>query len=229
MGADRYTHGVSGYTHGCRCGICRAGTRRAQDRYRRRRAVAQWQRGDHLLRVDSTGTRRRLQALYAAGWQSARVATEAGMTEYQINAGRKTRPGSYVFESTARRVRDTFDRLAIQPFPEHPNAERLRKRGAAEGWALPLQWDDDQIDDPHGRPARLSRNANVEGRAHHIDPIAIERALAGDPPARMTRSEIAEANRLLIEQGHTASWIAQCLGCSERNVVRHISKARVAS
>lgn len=53
-----------------------------------------------------------------------------------------------------------------------------------------------------------------------VDPIAVERAIAGDLSVSLNRDEYAEAHRQLHAQGKSAAQIAALLGTTQRNVVR---------
>lgn len=61
-------------------------------------------------------------------------------------------------------------------------------------------------------------------RTHHVpatpDPVAIERATAGDPPARLTPRERTAAIQRLDTHGYSARQIAERIGCSPRTVHR---------
>lgn len=125
--------------------------------------------------VDGTGTRRRLQALVAAGWSQAKIAAMLGMTG--TNLGRIVY-GDRVHAATARAVRDLYDRLWDTPPPETERNDRIaasRARSLAKrrGWLPALAWDDDTIDDP----AAWANESTDDDRP---DEIAIERFVAGD-------------------------------------------------
>jgi hypothetical protein len=116
----------------------------------------------------STGTRRRLQALVATGWSQARLARELGLTGANFGAMMRR---DQVTAGTARAVSELYDRLWNQLPPEQDQrtriaASRARRYAAARGWAPPLAWDDDVIDDPRGRPAeswkRAARRASAD-------------------------------------------------------------------
>lgn len=101
-----------------------------------------------------TGTRRRLQALVAAGWSQSRLARELGITPGNFCAMMRR---ELVTAATARAVCALYDRLWKLPPPEHDQrtriaASRARRYAAARNWAPPLAWDDDQIDQPGASP-----------------------------------------------------------------------------
>ena len=146
--------------------------------------------------VDVTGTRRRAQALVACGWSQARLARELGLTAANF-CGMVRR--DQVTAATARAVSDLYDRLWNQPPPEHDQrtriaAARARNHAGRQGWAPPLAWDDDQIDDPDGSPAEGWRR-----------------------PARITRRSAAlaeDARELMRAQGYSREHAAGRLGVS---------------
>lgn len=61
------------------------------------------------------------------------------------------------------------------------------------------------------------------------DPVAIHRAVMGDPPATLTQWEAGEAVRILDARGGlTARVIAERVGCSARTVYRVRARVRRA-
>lgn len=106
--------------------------------------------------IDGTGTRRRLQALVAIGWSQTRLARQLGIAMPNFTGlihGRDPR----VQVATARKVADLYDRLWSTP----PTAAHRWERGGIaraknvarqHGWAPPMAWDDDTIDDPEATP-----------------------------------------------------------------------------
>jgi len=103
--------------------------------------------------VDSTGTRRRVQALAWMGWPVREVAAMAGTTAATLRTLiLPTRRPSY---SLARRVVDVYERISHVPGPSRITAGKAR----GLGFAPPLAWDDETIDDPKARPAGVRRSA----------------------------------------------------------------------
>lgn len=110
-------------------------------------------------RVDGTGTRRRVQALVAVGWSLARLAAEAGIARSQFQL---LVHAEGVSAGTARAVRVLYSALWDQPPPsatarERQAADASRAWASREGWPPPAAWDDDELDDPSGWPARKAR------------------------------------------------------------------------
>ncbi len=104
--------------------------------------------------VDGTGARRRLQALVAIGWTNVRLAHELGVVHQRVQ---QLLAQDRVSAGTALDVRALYERLWDRPpvcrtVGEHDGARRARARAAAAGWAPPMAWDDDTIDDPNAGP-----------------------------------------------------------------------------
>ena len=124
---------------------------------RRRRMIAY---GRHQPAYqDATGTKRRVQALMAAGWPLARQAVLLGRDDTNFW---KTLHARRVTPKTARAVAALYDQIWDRPPPlankwEKSASTCARKQAAAAGWPPPLAWDDDPgphcIDDPAASPA----------------------------------------------------------------------------
>lgn len=109
------------------------------------------------VRVDNTGTWRRLEALVAIGWSQQRLANMLGI-----------QPGNFlpiirgdrdVTARTALAVRDLYNQCWDQPQPApgagkraKASASRAKRMAARRGWVPPLAWDDEAIDDPEAAP-----------------------------------------------------------------------------
>jgi transcriptional regulator with XRE-family HTH domain len=168
--------------------------------------------------VDATGSRRRLQALVAVGWSQRRLAARLGVSPANM-ASLMRRPR--VLASRARSIRDLYEELwNTQPqcrsTQERLAVTRARNFAAARGWAKPMDWDDDAIDDPTAAPS-LKDDRSI------VDPVAIERALSGDPVS-LTRAEAAEVTRIGTARGMSSRQIAAITGRTQRSVVRYRSE-----
>lgn len=134
--------------HGCRCRPCtKAHTRTNEEcRLRKLRGVTGFTSG--------IGTQRRIRALMAAGWGLRKIADHMGITKSAV--GRLCRdPLPRVTILLAMRVRAAYD--ALWRGPDHCDRGVMRTRlyAARRGWAPPLAWDDDTIDDPDARPTGM--------------------------------------------------------------------------
>jgi len=99
--------------------------------------------------IDGTGTARRVQALCCIGWTLTEQARHVG---WLVSNYAGLTAGHPVTARNARLVAGLYDQLSMTPAPAgHPSA-RARRFAAGKGWAPPLAWDDDTIDDPKARP-----------------------------------------------------------------------------
>jgi len=156
--------------------------------------------------VDATGTRRRLQALVAIGWSQAKLARRLGMlpSNFSDVMGREN-----VTAATARAVSALYDELWATP-PAEPgqrekiSASRARNSARAAGWAPPLAWDEEAIDDPEAGPAEgWQRTRDV-------------------PRGAVLVAEAAE----LSEMGVALHFAAERLGVPARTLERAVYRAR---
>lgn len=162
--------------------------------------------------VPSVGAVRRVQALMALGWRKADLQAE-GIPSGQLI----TRSRDLINVEAWRQVRDIYDRLSMAPGP----SDTARDRAAARGYAPPLAWDDETIDDPRATP---QHRASGDAR---IDSAAIDRAVASgssgtpcDTDLPLTQEERVAAIRQLSAQGSSDAEIAQTFGVSNRTVLR---------
>jgi len=95
------------------------------------------------VRVDSTGSLRRLRALHAIGWTQTEIARRIGWTPQNLNRYFISEP-EMINRGTAVDIARVFDQLQLIPGP----SERARRHAKKRGWAPPLAWDEDTIDDP---------------------------------------------------------------------------------
>jgi hypothetical protein len=106
-------------------------------------------------RVDATGTHRRLQALQAVGWNPRALGERLN---YSRNWVYEVLDRPVVNTFTADVVRRLYDELWDQVPPQRKPYElaaftRQVNRARRAGFAPPLAWDDDTIDDPAAAPA----------------------------------------------------------------------------
>lgn len=119
--------------------------------------------------VGAVGTHRRVQALACLGYSVSHVAKalawSPGNFHTVMNRGQVT-------VKTAKAVRELFEQLWDQPnqaddWHGKAAASRARRSAAARGWAPPMAWDDDEIDNPKARPKGvvLATEHETEGAA----------------------------------------------------------------
>lgn len=129
----------------------------AQKRARRAAQAADYRKATYLARgplwVDSTGTVRRLRALFALGWTQddlgARLGTSAQYVSL-LTTGRHPR----VHRDNQAAVTTLYNQLSMTvPTNKAPWVhDRQRRLAASRGWAPPLCWDDRTLDDPTAAP-----------------------------------------------------------------------------
>ena len=132
----------------CPMGCGREGNRRGMCKshytsFRRRQVTL----GIWKPRTDVTGTTRRLRALTAIGYSQAQIAREMNARESWVSR-LINQYGHQVNAETVARVTEVYNRLSMTPGP----SDRARRHAREQGWAPPLAWDEDEIDDPAVKP-----------------------------------------------------------------------------
>lgn len=110
--------------------------------------------------INVTGIARRIQALAAIGHRYADIAAEAGLSQRALSHIVR-HDVARVWHVHAARIIDIYDRWCMTYGP----SDKGRRRAALKGWAPPLAWDDDTIDDPHATPVGV----HDEDRTEHLD------------------------------------------------------------
>lgn len=164
-------------------------------------------------RVDATGTRRRLQALAAAGWPGVLLAERAGWNNTYVSELQR-RTGT-VYARTAQTATGLYNSLVgLDPVANGASptsAHRAQLNAQRLGWLPSRVWDAD-IDDPATDP-------NVADTGT-VDDEAVLRVVAGGS-AGLTRAERIEAARIFhAEQGLSLAETAARLGLNDRTILR---------
>lgn len=185
-------HGTpAGHHAGCRLTCCREARNRYERNARKRRELGR------AGLVDATGSRRRLQALMRLGWPGYMLAEKAGIRRGQSGIDTLIRHSRNVTIERAARIEAVFEELCMTPGP----SPITRKRAERNGWHGPLDWDD--IDAPDG----LARPSDT---TEAVDPVVVERILAGDWSLRANRAERLEVaarwSGTLAELERLTSW-----------------------
>lgn len=119
------------------------------------------------VRIDGTGSRRRIEALMALGWSVGRLASDHGIDRQVLDRALAWIP---VTVATARAIRVMYEAIGETPAPETNRAERTsvsrtRNRAHAAGWVPPGEWDEADLDDPYAEaPARQVAPKTALGR-----------------------------------------------------------------
>ncbi|MFE9323547.1 hypothetical protein ACFYOW_21540 [Nocardia sp. NPDC006982] len=154
--------------------------------------------------VPSHGAQRRIQALIAFGYPRNQLARELGMRsnsgamENLVGRAHGENRGQSITAERERAVKDLFDRLQMIPGP----SERARARGRRNGWALPFEWDEAALDDPHGTPqrARWTQGSATRERREQVTDLT-ERGLSSEQIAERlhTTTRTVERDRALTK------------------------------
>ena len=94
--------------------------------------------------LTAIGVRRRLEALAAIGYTQTDLAELLGLERGAFAFWRLDEVPRYRWPAVAR----LFSRLEMRPGA----SDQARAHAAAHGWAPPLAWDEDTIDDPDAEP-----------------------------------------------------------------------------
>lgn len=153
--------------------------------------------------VPAVGARRRLQALMVMGWRHQDLIPMLGFLTTNLNH----QAGDLISQQKHNAMKDLYDRLWNVNGPASPAS---LGRIAKAGYAPPLAWDDDGIDDPNAAP---DLGAKVYGQG---------RTTAG----AIRRSDaIVEDTEFLLEDGCTWPEILTRLCIKEDALERLIQRA----
>lgn len=114
-------------------------------------------RPNHTGYVPNIGARRRVQALMAIGWRHQDLSPRLGF----VSTNLIHQQGDWITQRKHQAVKDLYDQLWNKPRPEDV---RSRNRAAKAGYAPPLAWDDETIDDPAATPD-LGAKVYAQGRS----------------------------------------------------------------
>ncbi|WP_020580165.1 hypothetical protein [Actinopolymorpha alba] len=155
--------------------------------------------------VPNIGARRRIQALRAIGWTTADIAHHADLSPSLIR-DILARRGSTITRTVHDGIRSAYDALAMTPGP----SKTSRTRALARGWAPPLAWDDDTMDDPNSQPHQGNDTADVD--QDELDHAAIWRRMDGDRTIALTQAEAAEVITRMRRRGYSDAHITRHTG-----------------
>lgn len=179
--------------------------------------------------VPSLGTQRRIQALHAIGWTLKAIGPIAGLP--QASAW-KAMGHPKVTADTARAFRRAYDTLwNVDPEDRGTPAwlaRRNRASAARNGWAGPLAWNDDTIDDPRAFPDWTGHCGTASGRLLHVaaggepcDACAPHMPFVGPVNRGVSRAlakAVPDALLALADAGLTYTDVAGLLGVSGEQI-----------
>lgn len=146
--------------------------------------------------VGATITRRQLRALARIGHGLQTIAGVSGVNFSTLAMAR--RGNVRVSAKIARLVDGVYDELAMKPGDD----DQARNHAAKQGWPAPMAWDN--IRDLAAVPAGATA-------ARDIDPIVVERILAGDR-LNATQAEKAEVVRRWLASGRPLAQLEKQTG-----------------
>jgi hypothetical protein len=154
-------------------------------------------------RLPALGSTRRVRALYACAHSRHAIADAAGVGVCIVSDLAR---GSLetVTAATAEGISVAYEQLRDSSGTCHRN----RHRAAREHWAPPTAWVDDDLDAPAPEPC------------NDLDPVALERLLAGCPVDLPSREERKAAARVLLDHGLPPITVAALIGVTDRTVFR---------
>lgn len=173
---------------------------------------------DNPARVPTLRVARRLAALIALGYTQPWIAQQLGCSQGHIWRYLNL-DAQFVTRRRFDAVRDLYDRHSMTLPPTRTRVEkyaasRARNTASRRGFVPPLAWND--IDDPNESPRRDNNHA----RQTDVDPVVVERSLAGDI-LPTTRAEKIEITRRWEAQGRSLNELARTFGWkSERYTIR---------
>lgn len=129
--------------------------------------------------VDGAGTRRRLRALAVLGWNCAQLAESLGGGAPQVVRGAMLKGEDEPTRADyARSVGYVYEQLWDQQPPvtnryQKSQYTRVRKDALERGWAPPMAWDEESIDNPDAQPAPWREVADLGSarRRMHLDDL----------------------------------------------------------
>ncbi|MFD7995577.1 hypothetical protein [Streptomyces mexicanus] len=125
--------------------------------------------------VPAVGATRRIRALYALGHFNHLIAKEAGISRDAVCA---IAAGKWptIKVSVDDGIRAAYDRLSMRP----GQSWKTRSWAEKHGWAPPLAWDDERIDDPQARPDfAQDEGPSVGEGVEYVDLVAVDAYLSG--------------------------------------------------
>ncbi len=162
-------------------------------------------------RPTAAGTQRRLQALMARSWSMQAIAQETGLRAPQL--ARALENPATITPKLATDVIAAYDRLWGKTPPSATPAQQELARAAEtaarlRGWAPPLAWDDDKIDNPRAepvegwqrRPRAQHRSADLAEDARFLDGMSGSRSLSTRDIAQRLGTTTPALQRALTRQ-----------------------------
>lgn len=186
------------YRFGCRC---------SEARESRRVYSKRWRNGK-TLKLEATGSRRRLQAVCFMGWSVDYIYDNfnlAHSVQQNILSGKT----QIILQSTYDSIILIYDKLSMQLGP----SKQTREKAIQKGWHSCLAWDEETIDDPSEEP-------NLGNGEPVLDEILIEKITLGRERKPAATPERAEAFTRMWAKGLRSEDIAFLTGLDNKTIYR---------
>lgn len=128
--------------------------------------------------VDGAGTRRRLRALAVLGWTCAKLAEHCSSSPQALRTAMLKPETAPTLAGFSRSVTHLYEQLWDRHPPcksrhEEARAARVRKNALERGWAPPMAWDEESIDNPESGPAQWRQVSDLGSgrRRMHVDDL----------------------------------------------------------
>ena len=160
--------------------------------------------------VPNIGTRRRIQALQVLGHSARDIGDAAGVTQSVVH-NIISQAGDWISARNRTAILAAYATLWNQPGTSRKTATLASRKG----WAPPLAWDDETIDDPAATPQHQA----IAG-ASTLDDSAIDRRCNGDHSVPLTNDERRAVVARLHAAGLNDKEIMRRTGINDRQVIR---------
>ncbi len=143
--------------------------------------------------ISGIGSMRRLRALTRMGWSAQVIADRIGVHRHQVTSWTSGRTQK-ITAAHAATVAELFDRIQMTAGPSRKAARWAELRG----WAPPMAWDEDTIDDPAAQPfGATRRTARVPLHAQIDDLLDVGVPADPDRLAQLLNTTVEHVERTL--------------------------------
>lgn len=159
------------------------------------------------------GPQRRIRALVAMGYSVQSLSELTGLTVHKLST---LRSDQLVPTAVWHVINDVYDRLSMTPGPDKQGRDAARE----QGWATPLAWDDDEIDNPRARP---HSPRGILG----VDDAAVYRRLCGDRTPSLTLAEQEVIVAIAVQRRWSGERLGDVLGIEPGSASRKVDRYRL--
>lgn len=167
-------------------------------------------RVEDLSWVPALGASRRVRALLASGWRYEDIEPMAGRSLHVFagnNAPTKMRAVDW------RIIAAVYEQMSAAP----GGSFRTKSRALAAGYAPPWSWNN--IDNPREVPSLGASSVSPAD----VDPVVVERILAGEWRLPATRAERLEVIRRAVAAGRSQNWVERQTNWNVNRILKEAS------